>query len=135
MAPTRKSAISLRKVLRELNKKDWYEPLATLIDHFAGVPDQDIKAGDEILNMLWQLHVMKTTDKDLPLCQFVAIRLSRLPIWHARAWNDHDAQHQYWNPLGEPFSTFKQTQTQIASAPTAYPADDIIKRWALQNLR
>lgn len=125
---------SLTTALEKLNKLQWRDPLANLASHFEKVPEQDLDFHDELLNLVWSLDNAATADPDVPLNVLMSIRLSKLDSWTLRAMKTIEEKTVHWNPLTQSFSEFKDETTKVMQMPTAYPAEDIIKRWSKEHL-
>lgn len=126
---------SLHIALDKINKPEWHTPLLELANHFNGLPEHDINFDDELLNLLWSLQTAVESDPSIPVETLMAIRFSRLNSWTMRAYNVADGQHIPWNPIAEHFNQFKDDTTKVIQASTAYPAEDIVKRWSKDSLR
>jgi hypothetical protein len=128
---------SLGTVLAQLNKPQWQPHLERLAGHFQQLPDVlDTSFEVELLNILWSLTDAAKLDADAPLNQMMAIRLSRILTFTVRASHVNDAgQHEFWNPLQQSFISFRNQSTQVAQAVAANPPEDVIKRWARDNLK
>lgn len=128
---------SLIKILGELGKKDWATPLLQLADIFHCIPAGEYSFEQDVINMLHNIHSAITIDRSLPLAQLVAIRLSALECWTFRFFlvEAEGRHHHFLNPLRDPATAFKQPTLDINLSSSAFPAVDIIKRWARENLR
>lgn len=127
---------SLRIALEKINKPEWLQPLSILTSHFDGMPDYDVQFTDELLNLVWSLQTAVESDPTIPLDILMSIRLSKLDAWTIRALNRaEDNQHVHWNPLTTAFNEFRNDTTEVLQKPSAYPTEDIIKRWSKDNLR
>lgn len=124
---------SLQIALERLQKPSWQTPLLELVAQFDAVPEyDDIDIHNEVLNVLWNLADALQEDPELPLEALTAIRLSKMEIWTLRA----TVGRRTWNPIEENFQTFAQGgEAQISQSNAAYPAEDIIKRWARDRLQ
>lgn len=127
---------SLSIVLEQLGKKGWTTTLIDMEQKFRSIQfSEDISSfGDELLNTLWSLQEAKKHDDNAPLLIMFAIRFSKLDFWTLR-FAKLTEQHAgiFLNPLtasGSDLST-----AVILQAGSAYPAEDIIKRWARDNLQ
>jgi hypothetical protein len=128
---------SLSIVLSQLNKPEWEQPLEVLAGHFQQLPDVlDTPFEVELLNILWSLTVAAKEDADAPLSQMMAIRLSRVIAFTVRACHANETgAHEFWNPLTQPFSNFRNPSTQVLQAAGANPPEDVIKRWSRDHLK
>ncbi|HSX86130.1 MAG TPA: hypothetical protein VLE50_12030 [Cellvibrio sp.] len=124
---------SLQIALDRLHKPHWQPALLELVEKFDAVPDyDDIDIHNEVLNVLWNLAEALQEDPELPLEALAAIRLSKMEVWTLRA----TIGRKTWNPIEERFLTFSQDgPPQISQSNSAYPAEDIIKRWARDRLQ
>lgn len=127
---------SLGLVLTDLNKKDWKAPLTQLAKKFSQLPldEEDSTFQTEVLNMLHNLRDALRIDADTPLPQLTAIRFAALDFWTYRFFRDGSSQRQYLDPLTASDTEFTHSVCITQSA-DAYPAPDIIKRWAREHLR
>lgn len=125
---------SLIVLLAQLHKKDWATPLKGLEHKFRQIPDDQSGFRIELINMLHQLCAAIAADADTPLAQLAAIRLSAFDCWTYRFFNDDIEGRHYLDPLTASSSDFSQG-ISIAQSSSAYPATDIIKRWAREHLR
>lgn len=126
---------SLHIALDKIKKPEWHSPLLELAKHFNGLPEHDINFDDELLNLLWSLQTAVEADPNIPIETLMAIRISRLNSWTMRAYKVAGGQHIPWNPITEHFDQFKDDTTEVIQAATAYPAEDIVKRWSKDSLR
>lgn len=124
---------SLQIALDRLQKPDWQVPLQELVGQFDDIPEyDDIDIHNEVLNVLLSLADALLDDPELPLEALVAIRLSKMEVWTLRA----TIGRKTWNPIEESFQSFTQAgKAQISQSNSAYPAEDIIKRWARDRLQ
>lgn len=124
---------SLTIALDRLQRPHWQIPLQDLVAQFDGIPEyDDIDIHNEVLNVLLSLADALLDDPELPLEALVAIRLSKMEVWTLRA----TIGRKTWNPIEESFQSFTQTgKAQISQSNSAYPAEDIIKRWARDRLQ
>jgi hypothetical protein len=124
---------SLQIALSKLNRPHWHTPLQELVSQFDMIPEYgDVDIRNEVLNVLLNLAEAVQDDPDLPLEALVAIRLSRMEIWTLRA----TIGRKTWNPIEENFQSFCGSAfAQISQSNSAYPAEDIIKRWARDRLQ
>ena len=124
---------SLQIALSKLDRPHWQPPLQELVSQFDTIPEyDDIDIHNEILNVLLNLAEALQDDPELPLDALVAIRLSRMEIWTLRA----TIGRKTWNPIEESFQSFcGGSSAQISQSNSAYPAEDIIKRWARDRLQ
>ena len=125
---------SLTSLLTKLHKKDWSPPIKGLEQKFRQIPDIENSFGVEIINLLHQLCDALSVDCDAPISQLAAIRLAGLDCWTYRFFRDDSSGRHYLDPLTASSSDFSQGVV-IAQSSTAYPATDIIKRWAREHLR
>ena len=125
---------SLINLLSKLQKKDWATPLKGLEQKFRQIPDIENSFGIEIINLLHQLCEALLADGDTPIAQLAAIRLAGLDCWTYRFFHDDAEGRHYLDPLTASSSDFSQG-VSIAQSSSAYPATDIIKRWAREHLR
>ncbi len=127
---------SLSIVLEQLGKKGWTTILIDMEQKFRSIQiSQDTSSfGDELLNTLWSLQDAKKHDENAPLLIMFAIRFSKLDFWTLR-FTKLSAQHAgiYLNPLTASASDL--STAVILQAGSAYPAEDIIKRWVRENLQ
>jgi hypothetical protein len=72
------------------------------------------------------------TDNELPLTYLFAIRLSKFEAWTFRFSHSTSTGKQYLNPLTHAASEFRAAE--VSQSGTAFPAEDIIKRWARDYL-
>lgn len=130
---------SLQIALERLDRPQWADDLYKLVEHFEGIPEYDIGIEDEILDMLLSLTEAKASDPDIPVGNLMAIRLAKLESWTKRAYKrvhrDGSDEHTHWNPIEEHFSSFRTEDTKVTQAATAYPPEDIIKRWCRDTFR
>lgn len=124
---------SLQIALSKLDRPHWQSPLEELVSQFDTIPEyDDIDIHDEILNVLLNLAEALQDDPELPLEALIAIRLSKMEIWTLRA----TIGRKTWNPIEESFQSFCSSgAAQISQSNSAYPAEDIIKRWARDQLQ
>ncbi len=126
---------SLQAVLITLNKTEWLAPLTRIARNFDGVPPLgDIPIDIEMISMLWSLVESYKTDPDLPHETLAAIRFCKLLNFTVRASHPIPGGHSFWNPLEQSFASFKTPVTRLSQSGDAYPPEDIIKRWARDNL-
>jgi hypothetical protein len=136
---------SLTRALQRMNKPQWFNSLMQLSTNFDQLPIEEIEFNHELLDLLANLiNTLDTDDGTLlegvPLETLAAIRLSKLNCWTLRAQNKlADGNHDTWNPLKQTFVGFRESGgdsgTKVFQASNAYPAEDIIKRWARDNLK
>lgn len=122
---------SLLTILDLLNKTAWYDPLSDLTMKFAQIPPEEYCFSTDLINLLHSLLDAQTRDPDIPLAQLAAIRLAHLDCWTYRFESEG---HSIKDPLACPVSEFTP-QVHIFQSTAAYPAPDIIKRWARDHLR
>lgn len=124
---------SLTIALDRLQRPHWQVPLQDLVAQFDGIPEyDDIDIHNEVLNVLLSLADALLDDPELPLEALLAIRLSKIEVWTLRA----TIGRKTWNPIEESFQSFTQAgEAQISQSNSAYPAEDIIKRWARDRLQ
>lgn len=124
---------SLQIALSKLDRPHWQPPLQELVSQFDAIPEyDDIDIQNEILNVLLNLSEALQDDPELPLEALVAIRLSKMEVWTLRA----TIGRKTWNPIEESFQSFcAGSAAQISQSNAAYPAEDIIKRWARDRLQ
>lgn len=125
---------SLLHILNLLNKKEWAPPLFALADKFRQLPETEINIQADFLNMLYSLKEVTTQDSSLPINYLVAIKLSTLDCWCWRLVRVIDGHHRYLNPLTTPDTEFCEP-LDIHQSTSAFPAPDIVKRWAREHLR
>ncbi len=125
---------SLLHILGLLGKQDWMEPLATLADRFRQLPETEINIHAELLNMLYSVREVSAQDSSLPVSYLVAIKLSALDIWCWRLVRVTDGHHKYLDPLTTPEAEFS-LPLDVHQAASAFPAPDVVKRWAREHLR
>ncbi len=131
---------SLRVVLDRLGRPAWFSPLATLASHFDELPLDDITFHAELLDMLSTVIQTVELDPNMPLSALVAIRLSKLTAWSVRVqYKDATGTHVTWNPTLESYTEFckqaPETGHKVFQSAHAHPAEDLIKRWAIDHLR
>ncbi|WP_331351274.1 hypothetical protein [Cellvibrio sp. UBA7671] len=125
---------SLILLLTKLHKKDWATPIKGLEEKFRQIPDTENSFCIEMINLLHQLCEAREVDSDIPLAQLAAIRLASLDCWTYRFFRDATDGRHYLDPLTASSSDFSHG-IAITQSSTAYPATDIIKRWAREHLR
>lgn len=123
---------NLDNVLTLLNKKAWALPLTELEQKFRLLPKDATAFGDELLNSLWSLHDATKTDNELPLTHLFAVRLSKFEAWTFRFSISKNQVRHYLNPLTQ--DTSELIHAEVSQSGTAFPAEDIIKRWARDYL-
>lgn len=125
--------IALHSILDRLGKADWAEPLLDLDNKFLQVPEDD-SFRDQLLNMLLQLRESTLSEPAMPLSPLAAIRLSHLTCWNYRFIRVDDSGRHYLDPLTEPAEAFRGGEIDVQQSNSAYPAQDIVKRWARDHL-
>jgi hypothetical protein len=121
----------LQTILHLLDKKAWFDPLDELAKKFAQIPTEEYCFCTDLINMLHSLLDAQARDPNVPLAQLAAIRLAHLDCWTFRFESE---AHTIKDPLACPVSEFT-SQIHISQSTAAYPAPDIIKRWARDHLR
>lgn len=127
-----KFTTSLDKALTLLDKKAWADPLIELEQKFQLIPNDATAFGDELLHMLWTLIDAHKIDPDLPIKNLLAIRLSKFDAWTYRFIKVTKPPKHYLNPLENDVSEF--IHAAVSHSGTAFPAEDIIKRWVRDYL-
>jgi len=117
---------SLNTILTALDKKGWLVPLQELHHKFIQVPEFD----NELICMLHSVLDAHKLDPGIPVSTLAAIRLSSLECWSYRFQN---CDHDYLNPLTEPVEALHHSR--VSQSNSAYPAIDIVKRWARDHLQ
>ena len=122
---------SLNVILDALDKKAWRLPLYDLYTKFKQIPDSEQSFEIELLDMLHGLNRTTANDPLLPIHLIAAVRLSGLNCWCFRfRKGDH-----YLDPLHDDVTLFlNDSDISISQSSAAFPAPDIIKRWARENL-
>jgi len=123
---------SLAIALEQIGKPEWAEPLIELEQRFHLIPKDDIAFSTELLEVLWSLQDALKTDANLPLKQVFAIRFAKLDAWTFRFRKTTDASKDYLNPLAAVPADF--SRAEVSQSGTAFPAEDIIKRWVRDHL-
>ena len=123
---------SLNIALELLDKQAWATPLAELERNFHCIPEGEITFAEELLNLLWLLHTTQQADSDFPLNHVFAIRLAKLDAWTFRFSKITPTGKEFINPLVAVPSDF--TQADVGQSGSAFPAEDIIKRWVRDHL-
>lgn len=125
---------SLNNILQLLDKKAWATPLQELSEKFQLIPEDAFDFKAELLNLLHGLHEAIIKDPSLPLSQLAAIRISNLDCWTFRFLNQNNVQ-PYLDPLYDSISDFKVgSSLTVIQSNSAYPAPDMVKRWARAHL-
>ena len=130
---------TIDKALECLDKKAWQAPIDQLIAHFDGL-SYDEELDDiriELADILWQLVDTYEKDPEAPIDRFFAIRVSRLKCWsyHGHNRDETSGLLDYWNPLKQSYQEFASSpsKTTIVRSGMSFLADDMIKRWILEN--
>lgn len=134
-----RTASLLTPALEALGKPEWADFFCSFLNHFSQLPplpdaESDDTVDIELLNLLWSIVEPAKLSPDMAV-HMAAIRISKLPIFTVRAYHSVAGKRVYWHPLQQPFSSFQKPETIIAQAHSAYPAEDIIKRWVRDNLK
>lgn len=125
---------SLHNILQLLDKKAWATPLQELSEKFQQIPEDAFDFKVELLNLLHGLHEAILKDPSLPLSQLAAIRLSNLDCWTFRFLTPSNVP-PYLDPLYNSLSDFKiEPSLTVIQSNSAYPAPDMVKRWARAHL-
>lgn len=124
---------SLNACLEQLGKKEWATALLNLEKKFHLIPSEETSFGDELISMIWALHTAKLKDVELPVVHVFAIRLAKFDAWTFRFTRSSIKGKEFLNPLTSPDSDFTGS-IDVYQSPTAFPAEDIIKRWVRDNL-
>jgi hypothetical protein len=125
---------SLLHILNLLDKKEWQQPLSALADRFRQLPETEINIHAELLNMLYSVREVSAQDPSLPVSYLVAIKLSSMDIWCWRLVRVIDGHHKYLDPLTTPAAEFG-LPLDVHQSASAFPAPDVVKRWAREHLR
>lgn len=125
--------ISLRHCLDQLGKKGWATPLMQLEKKFQLIPDNEIAFRDELIDLLVALNAAKQQDADLPLLHIMAIRLAKCDAWTFRFSKSYAHGKTFLNPLTANLVDFT-LPIEVSQSNSAFPAEDIIKRWVRDNL-
>lgn len=125
---------SLTTLLTKLSKMEWMTPLQMLNEKFRQLPEAESSFSADILNMLHQLCDARAVDPEAPISQLAAIRISALDCWTYRFYHDTNESRHYIDPLNSSVEAVCRS-AQILPSSTAFPATDIIKRWAREHLR
>ncbi len=126
---------SLSIALEQLDKKGWATMLLDMENKFHSIAlnDDMIPFRDELLNTLWSLQDAKKRDASAPLDVMFAIRFAKLEFWTIRFLIQSDQGKSYLNPLTASASDLKDAA--VLQSSSAYPSEDIIKRWVRDNLQ
>ncbi|GGY79081.1 hypothetical protein GCM10011613_24840 [Cellvibrio zantedeschiae] len=124
---------SLHKSLEHIGKKEWATALLNIEKRFTHVPVSETSFRDELLSALWSLHEAKKIDSELPLLQVFAIRFSKFDAWTFRFIESTDQGKKYLNPLVDSDESFGGS-IEVLQSCSAFPAEDIIKRWVRDHL-
>jgi hypothetical protein len=125
--------INLNTSLEQLGKKEWATALLTIEQNFRLIPADETSFGDELISTLWALHEAKLKDDDLPLVHVFAIRISKFDAWTFRFSKLTPVGKEFLNPLTASHSEFTDS-VEVSQSSSAYPAEDIIKRWVRDHL-
>lgn len=123
---------NLTIALAQLDKLNWSPVLVDIEKKFRDAIDnrEDVSFASELLNMLWTLNEAKATDPDIPTETMFAIRFAKLDIWTLRFSKKTGNTTTFVNPLDSSLD-----DTEISQGSTAFPSEDIIKRWARDRLQ
>jgi RNAse (barnase) inhibitor barstar len=122
----------LNTVLHTLDKSTWATSLVALEQNFRSIPDDEISFADEVLTTLSSLRDIKSTDSAVPLTIVFAIRFAKMDVWTFRFTQKTDAGTKFLNPLTDAPTDF--IKTQFSQSSSAFPAEDILKRWVRDHL-
>lgn len=123
---------SLAIVLEHLHKQHWEAPLTDLEQRFHLIPKDEIAFSAELLDVLWSLQDAQKFDTSLPLEHIFAIRFAKLNAWNFRFRQTTDSGKYYLNPLTAVPADF--ARAEVTQSGSAFPAEDIIKRWVRDHL-
>lgn len=124
---------SLNISLEQLGKKQWATALLNIEQNFRLIPSSETSFGDELINALWALNEAKLKDDDFPLVHVFAIRFAKFDAWTFRFSASADDGKVFLNPLTSQHSDFTAS-IEVSQSSSAYPAEDIIKRWVRDHL-
>lgn len=124
---------SLNTSLEQLGKKEWATPLLAIEQNFRLIPNDETSFGEELINTLWALHEAKTKDEELPLVHVFAIRISKFDAWTFRFSKYTPEGKIFLNPLTSSQAEFSDS-IEVSQSGSAFPAEDIIKRWVRDHL-
>ena len=119
--------------LEQLGKKEWTTALLTIEKNFRLIPADETSFGDELISTIWALHDAKLKDDDLPLVHVFAIRISKFDAWTFRFSKYRPDGKEFINPLTATNSEFTDS-VEVSQSNSAFPAEDIIKRWVRDHL-
>lgn len=127
------------KALDILNRqKEWSPILEQVISRYEHTPE-DLQKGlkEEMEEALIDLASMMDRMPDVPVGMIMARRLSLLECFYTRATKKGASGSNFWNPLDESFSEFKEKgrDVHLYTASERFPASDIIKKWSQENLQ
>lgn len=124
---------NLIKSLEHIGKKDWATALLSIEKRFIHIPESETSFRDELLNALWSLHEAQKIDSEFPLLHVFAIRFSKFDAWTFRFMKTTDHGKNYLNPLVDSDESFREN-IEVLQSSSAFPAEDIIKRWVRDHL-
>lgn len=131
MSPSFETSLTIS--LEHIGKKDWATALLSIEKRFIHIPESETSFRDELLSALWSLHEAQKLDNELPLLQIFAIRFSKFDAWTFRFVKRTNEGKSYLNPLVDPNEYFIDN-VEVLQSGSAYPAEDIIKRWVRDHL-
>ncbi len=123
---------SVKEALDKLDKPKWFEPLKTIKASFSGVQTDGDDIDSQIEMVLWDLVAVYINSDSLPLERLFQRRVSELECWTHRAVKKVANEPCFWNPLDSSFNDFKHGGGTVReyTAACAYPARDMIRKWA-----
>ena len=124
---------NLNTSLEQLGKREWATPLLAIEQNFRLIPSGETSFSDELINTLWALNEAKLKDAELPLVHVFAIRISKFDAWTFRFSKYTPEGKEFLNPLTSSHAEFTDS-VEVSQSSSAYPAEDIIKRWVLDHL-